>query len=134
MGSRGAADVAERMIGDAAFRAAVRRDPLGALAGYDVSDEEKLALAAAADTAAIGVDARVTKGRTFSDRAAKMRWSPAAARMAADPTFRDAVRANPTAALAAAGGTPSIGLHARVTKGRSLSDRAAKMRWSPAAE
>ncbi len=140
MGTRGTADVVERMIGDAAFRMAVQRDPLAALAGYDLTDDEKRALGSRVATSEIGLDARVTKRYVaWSDRDAKTRWTPAAERMATDPAFRDAVRANPTAALggydltadeiaalAADGGTSSIGLDARVTKARGWSDRDSK--------
>ena len=72
MASGVAADLVTRMIGDAAFRAAVRQDPTVALAGYDLTDEERRALAADGGSPDIQVGARVTKRRAvWSDRDAK---------------------------------------------------------------
>ena len=78
MASGVAADLVTRMIGDAAFRAAVRQDPTAALAGYDLTDEERRALAGDGGSPDIRVGARVTKRRVgWSDRDAKIRWTPA---------------------------------------------------------
>ena len=55
--------VVERASTDPAFRAELHMDPQSALAGYDLSAEERAALVSG-DTSrveALGVDARVTK-------------------------------------------------------------------------
>ncbi|HLH22548.1 MAG TPA: Os1348 family NHLP clan protein [Chloroflexota bacterium] len=53
----------ERASTDAAFRSQLQRDPDAALAGYDLTPEERAALRAddSEQLAALGVDARVTK-------------------------------------------------------------------------
>lgn len=72
MASGVAVDLVTRMIGDAAFRAAVRQDPTAALAGYDLTTDEIRALSADGGSADIQVGARVTKRmRAWSDRDAK---------------------------------------------------------------
>ncbi len=55
--------IVERASTDAAFRAQLERNPEGALVGYDLTAEERAALASAdaRKLAALGVDARVTK-------------------------------------------------------------------------
>ena len=55
--------VIERASTDEGFRSRLQSDPTGALAGYDLTPEERAALSSA-DTAAmrmLGVDARITK-------------------------------------------------------------------------
>ena len=61
MATETAARVAERMARDEAFREEVRRDPTEALAGYDLTDEEKRSLTDWTDTPDVGVDDRTTK-------------------------------------------------------------------------
>ena len=55
--------VAERASTDAAFRAQLASNPESALAGYDLTAEERAALRGSDPTAlrALGVEARVTK-------------------------------------------------------------------------
>ncbi len=55
--------VIERASTDAAFRSQLRSNPEAALAGYDLSAEEKAALLSgdSAKLGELGVDARVTK-------------------------------------------------------------------------
>jgi hypothetical protein len=56
----------ERVTTDAAFRAQLESDPVGALAGYDLTGEERTALLRRdpAKLQALGVEARVTKQDT----------------------------------------------------------------------
>jgi hypothetical protein len=58
--------VVERVSTDAAFRSEFERDPTAALAGYDLTGEERTALLHrdAAKLQALGVEARITKQDT----------------------------------------------------------------------
>jgi hypothetical protein len=58
--------VVERVSTDAAFRAQFESDPTSALAGYDLTGEERTALLNrdATKLQALGVDARLTKQDT----------------------------------------------------------------------
>ncbi len=55
--------VIERASTDQGFRSRLQSDPAGALAGYDLTPEERVALSSGDHEAiqALGVDARVTK-------------------------------------------------------------------------
>ena len=55
--------VVERASMDEAFRAQLQRDPASALAGYDLSAEERAALSSgdAGRLQSLGVDARISK-------------------------------------------------------------------------
>jgi hypothetical protein len=55
--------VIERASTDEAFRARLQSDPAGALAGYDLTPEERAALSSGDHEAiqALGVDARISK-------------------------------------------------------------------------
>lgn len=57
------AKIVERASTDAAFRTQLQSNPDGALAGYDLSPEERAALLSgdSAQLSSLGVDARVTK-------------------------------------------------------------------------
>jgi hypothetical protein len=61
MATETATRVAERMARDEAFREEIRRDPTGALAGYDLTDEEKGSLIGQSGASDLGVDDRTTK-------------------------------------------------------------------------
>jgi hypothetical protein len=61
MASETVARVADRMARDEAFRKAVFSDPTKALAGYDLTEEEKRSLLGRSGAPGIGVDRRETK-------------------------------------------------------------------------
>jgi hypothetical protein len=61
MATETATRVVERMARDEAFREEIRRDPTGALAGYDLTDEEKRSLIGQSGASDLGVDDRTTK-------------------------------------------------------------------------
>ena len=79
---QGLNEALDRAASDEDFARQLRDNPEQALAGYDLTAEERRALQAgdAAGLQALGVDERRSKGRTFSDRTAKMRWTPATGR------------------------------------------------------
>ena len=64
MASETVARVADRMAKDEAFRRAVISDPTKALAGYELTDEEKRSLIGQGGAPDIGVDRRETKDWT----------------------------------------------------------------------
>jgi hypothetical protein len=63
MGHTALVEVLERASTDPAFRAQIQSDPKGALAGYDLTAEERAAIVAGdpEPLRALGVDARITK-------------------------------------------------------------------------
>ena len=61
MASETLAQVADRMAKDPTFREAVASDPTTALAGYELTDEEKRSLVDKAGAPDLGVDDRTTK-------------------------------------------------------------------------
>jgi hypothetical protein len=61
MASETVAQVADRMAKDPTFREAVAADPTTALAGYELTDEEKRSLTGETVAPDLGVDNRTTK-------------------------------------------------------------------------